>query len=1166
MKNTRVRGRRVGRVLVAGFLAWTLSAQPCAAHDPELPDDFEAVALPGSFNLLVDMAFASDASLFIAQKHGIVWRYDSAESFQATPVLDIQDEVNNKSDRGLLSIALHPDFVPDGGRASWIYLLYTVSPVPGQDMGFDQDDKYSFTRLTRYRAVLSGGVVTADPASREVLLGNQTAEGDVPDTIVSVHNSHGPGTLAFAEDGSLIVSTGDGAHFDLIDTGGFDLPAFDDWIHPVSGLTGPNPKGQDRGAFRSRDPRSLSGKLLRIDPETGAGYPSNPFYTGDPLDNASRVWALGLRNPFRITLFPGTGATDPALGQPGVAAIGDVGQGDWEELDLAVSGGENFDWPCREGAEDGHPIFLAYNPGNPDKVTCSTPLTGVATDPAVAWHHADPAGVFPAGIHVDENGAPLGGFFGGCAVGGCVYAGGDYPDEYDGRLFIADWVSGWIKTVEFDAQWNVVAVRDFATEAEVVDIERHPISGDFYWLNWEEKRVEHVRYTAINATPVAVASASPPIGPAPLTVNFTGGASFDPDGDPIDYDWDFGDASPHSSDADPSHTYTSEGVYTATLAVTDDGGLTGFAQTPVFVGDAPVGVSILSPTPGQTYDDLETISLDGLALDPGGGRIDYEWTADFHHDTHSHPGEFTATGAQASFPLDTGVGGEGDVFYYRIELKATNESGLSSTAHVFIYPDQHVTDVSGTSPFITRVDELVPPVPQGTGEPDPEVMRDAKRPAAGSSDPLGQWDSSHGGDQGSDDWIGMELPSPPAPEVRFVALEFQEGMHFADGGWWEDLSVEVRDGGVWTPAANLHIDPPYPFALAGDPFFDGTSYQTYTLHFDPTHGDAVRLRGTPGGSTGFVSAGELRARLIQVTPPADNYADITAQGMIVAKLFSLSPPLPQGGGNPDPETIRNGTWPPAGSDSALAQFDTSHGGDQGSLDWVGYDFGDTRTLARVDFQEGLHALDGGGFDAIALEAQAEPGGPWVSVPGLVATPPYPAGLVAPGYETYSFSFDPLLARAIRLSGTPAGTSGYISVGELAAYEPAPAEGCGWAPYGEGLGGANSLQLSSPTPAALGLPVLVRVAGALPSSLGFLGVSFGAASLPLKGGTLLLDPGPMHLIPLAYATDGTFSVATSLPAAPGLAGAEIWLQAMAYGQPDPLPVRFSNGLKLIFCTW
>lgn len=95
--------------------------------------------------------------------------------------------------------------------------------------------------------------------------------------------------------------------------------------------------------------------------------------------------------------------------------------------------------------------------------------------------------------------------------------------------------------------------------------------------------------SAYGVAPVAVASAAPAAGAAPLNVSFNGSGSYDPDGGPIGYDWDFGDGSAHSSAANPSHSYAA-GNYTAILTVTDATGSTGQAQVNVSVQAGSVSV------------------------------------------------------------------------------------------------------------------------------------------------------------------------------------------------------------------------------------------------------------------------------------------------------------------------------------------------------------------------------------------------------------------------------------------------------------------------------------------------------------------------------------------------------------------------------------------------
>jgi glucose/arabinose dehydrogenase len=150
------------------------------------------------------------------------------------------------------------------------------------------------TRISRFQA--NGN--TADPNSEKVLL-----------LIKQPYPNHNGGGLDFGPDGYLYAGMGDG------------------------GLAGdPHKNGQNTTA--------LLGKILRIDVNNGDPYflPSdNPF--------GNEVWAYGLRNPWRI-------AFDSATGD---LWIGDVGQGQWEEIDYlpaGAQGGANFGWSIMEGAHD----------------------------------------------------------------------------------------------------------------------------------------------------------------------------------------------------------------------------------------------------------------------------------------------------------------------------------------------------------------------------------------------------------------------------------------------------------------------------------------------------------------------------------------------------------------------------------------------------------------------------------------------------------------------------------------------------------------------------------------------------------------------------------------------------------------------------------------------
>jgi glucose/arabinose dehydrogenase len=202
---------------------------------------------------------------------------------QTTPFLDISARVRppGGGEQGLLSMAFAPDYATSGK----FYVYYT-----GRDgcVGSGCNEHVSeFTRSASNPNV-------ADPNSERPLL-----------TIAHPTNSnHNGGQLQFGPDGYLYISTGDGGD-------------------------------QDDTHHNAQDTSSLLGKILRIDPSTGAGVPGNL---------SGQVYAYGLRNPWRFSFDRLTGDM----------IIGDVGQSSEEEIDFAHPGanaGANYGWPCWEGTD-----------------------------------------------------------------------------------------------------------------------------------------------------------------------------------------------------------------------------------------------------------------------------------------------------------------------------------------------------------------------------------------------------------------------------------------------------------------------------------------------------------------------------------------------------------------------------------------------------------------------------------------------------------------------------------------------------------------------------------------------------------------------------------------------------------------------------------------------
>ncbi len=1166
---------RATTCLPAALLALCL---PSAAHDPfvVLPPQFELLDIPGALTSPTDLVGAPGGFLFVAEKPGRVRVFLPGSNplfpeLQPGSVIDLTDEINKNGDRGLLGIALQPDFLPDGGASSWIYLLYTATPVFGEDPFYDADQQYSHSMLTRYRLITdAGGAIVADLGSRQVLLGERLPDGRAPDGMASLHNSHSTGTLLFAPDGSLLIATGDGAHWDTTDTGGIDAPGFDDFVHPTTGLRGQLDLAQDSGAFRSRDPRSLAGKVLRVDPDTGFGLASNPYFDGDPTSNASRVWATGLRNPFRMTHRPGTGSSQTEAGDVGQLLVGDVGWTQYEELNLVDAPGLDFGWPCFEGFVDVESFASfsrdADNPwGWPD---CADAAPGPVRAPLLAVHHDTPELTMPGDLHQTADGSPTDPFVGACVIGGTFYQGGSYPAEYADRYFFADYADGWIKTARIDAGGQLLDVRDFGAGLErPTTLTLDPLNGDVLICDLGTGaatghliRLRHGQ----NLSPEAALAASTTEGGAPLTVSFDASASSDPELQPLTYRFDFGDGTPPLESDTPAveHTYTISGVYQASVEVTDSAALGDMASLEITVGLEKPSVWIDTPTTGSQVAVGSLVALSGGGQTPDGGPVDLTWIVDLYHDEHVHPDFFShtdvaTTQSSVQLPIEA-HGSPEEVDYLHITLVASSPTGTQASTAIWAYPEGQTSDPAAKALPIARVFELDPPEPQGNGNKDIEVVRDGLLPASDGAASV-QFDTFHVGEQGDDDWIGFDFGGAPQGAARLIALEFQEGLHFPGGGWFDDLWVEVRAGGSWTEVSGLVIDPPYPAEPGSTP-----SFESYVLHFDPTWGDAVRLRGVPGGAAKFVSVGELRVRMIDPLAGAIGQEDLSHQGQIISRLDELSPPLPLGPGNKDPETIRNGTMPAPGTQSLWAQIATFHNGDQGDLDWVGYDFDHSRTIEQVLFQEGQPASDGGWFETLGLEVREVAGGPWVPLPDVSPTPLYRNfGPASQSYETYVFDLAPRVVDAVRVAGVPGGSSKYVTIAELVVRGPQwDPELCGFQPFGADP--SNPIELASHTPPLVGYPIRIEFGQAPPNGAGLLMVAMAPAALPLGGGTLLVDPATALFLPIVADTSGAGRFDFALPPMQVLAGLGLYLQvgcfdAGAAGQPI-----LSNGLELVVC--
>src|SRR2546428_7852221 len=254
---------RRGPIAAGRLLALTLVSLAAPARAVTVPDGFvvEDAAPGAAFDTPTAIAFLPGGRMLVAEKRGrIVTVTNGVKS--ASPLWARETEVHDDGDRGLLGIAVDPAYPTN----HYLYLLYAVDPDTD---GVDTTPAEDFGRLVRYQVSFLDSN-TVDYASRTVLMGVSWRFGPV-----NTFSSHSIGSLRFGQDGSLLVSVGDGASFNAMDPGGLDPAAF-----------GPGPDRcdpyEDIGAFRSQSLGSLGGKILRINPANGAGYRSNPYFDGNP--------------------------------------------------------------------------------------------------------------------------------------------------------------------------------------------------------------------------------------------------------------------------------------------------------------------------------------------------------------------------------------------------------------------------------------------------------------------------------------------------------------------------------------------------------------------------------------------------------------------------------------------------------------------------------------------------------------------------------------------------------------------------------------------------------------------------------------------------------------------------------------------------------------------
>jgi glucose/arabinose dehydrogenase len=623
-----------------------------------------------------------DRSMLHTARDGTLRRTDAVGS---TAVI-ARIPVYNHDEEGLQGVAADPGFASN----RQIYLYYAPplnTPAGDAPVTGTATDWATWTGVNRLSRFTLNADYSVNTASQVTVL-------DVPANRGMC--CHVGGDIDFDAAGNLYLSTGD-------DTNPFDSAGY----APIDERADRNPVfDAQRSSANTND---LRGKILRIKVNANGSYsvPAGNLFAPSTANTRPEIYAMGFRNPFRMTVDKPTGVVyvgdyGPDAGSTD-ASRGPSGQ---VEFNRVTSPG-NYGWPYCTGSNTATETYNEWNFATNStgaKYNCaggatnnSFRNTGAATLPAArpAWiRYGGDAGSPPA--------------FGGGSespMGGPVYrydaanpSTTKFPQSLSGQFFAGEFGRGWIKPITINSDGTPGAIDNFPWNGkQIMDMQFGP-DGALYVLDYGTGffngdinsalyRYDHVGAGG-NRAPTAVANANVTSGPAPLTVTFSSAGSTDPEGGPLTYTWTFGDGS-SSTTANPSHTYPINGPYTATLTARDNQNAIGTANVLVTVGNTAPTVTIDGPAPGRLTSFGDAVPWSVTVTDPEDGAIDcgkVTVTYVLGHDQHAHA--ITSQNGCAgtiTLPLD----GEHDTasnIFAIFDAQYTDQGGLTVHAQSKLAP------------------------------------------------------------------------------------------------------------------------------------------------------------------------------------------------------------------------------------------------------------------------------------------------------------------------------------------------------------------------------------------------------------------------------------------------------------------------------------------------
>jgi cytochrome c len=554
----------------------TLAAQRPAS--PARPDQSRftpvTVIQPGELDEPMAFEVLPGGKVYVIERKGALKVYDPAtQRTRVVATLPVNtkytsaDGTKKEAEEGLIGITLDPKFAEN----HFVYMLYAEPAVTKHVLARWELNEFDELVEDSKKVVLEYGT------QREVCC-------------------HTGGGMTWDRNGNLLITVGDNTGVNFTSHTD-ERPGKQHW-------------DDQRTAANTND---LRGKILRIHPEPDGTYtiPDGNLFAKDQPGTRPEIFAMGLRNPWRVSVDTATGYVYWGEVGPDSAEDSRNGPRGYDEFNQARKAG-NFGWPYFVGDNQAYPVwnYAANQPGEKKDPAAPT-NTSVNNTGLKDLPPAMPAFIaYPYALSPEH---PILGTGARSATGGPIFHKADrpdaarpFPDYYEGKWLAADLSRGWIMAISMTPNGDFAGIERFAPQyrpIEAIDLKFGP-DGDLYVLeygsNWfrksEDSKLVRLEYNAGNRAPVAHATASAVGGAAPLKVALSARGSADPDGDKLTYKW-----SVEPEQGGTARTYTTEnvnatfdkrGVYFATLTVTDPAGESAETLISIVVGNTPPSIDI----------------------------------------------------------------------------------------------------------------------------------------------------------------------------------------------------------------------------------------------------------------------------------------------------------------------------------------------------------------------------------------------------------------------------------------------------------------------------------------------------------------------------------------------------------------------------------------------